>query len=202
VNHQLRTTEGPCPKCGVPRVASVKASHTICDVCRKSAHAKKARLYRARHPERYLATNKQWHVKHPEYQRERSKRRYVADPKYKACVRASAAAWSQSHPEESRKITREWMRAHPEVSRVACAKRRAHLHGVRSDFTKEQARELFDEYARLCVYCLALATSLDHVVPISKGGPHTKENLVPACAHCNTSKNNRPLLVFMARRAV
>ena len=46
----------------------------------------------------------------------------------------------------------------------------------------------------------ALATSLDHVVPISKGGQHTKDNLVPACAYCNGSKNDRPLLVWMATR--
>ena len=30
--------------------------------------------------------------------------------------------------------------------------------------------------------------TLDHVIPLSKGGSDTKDNLVPACAHCNCSK--------------
>lgn len=29
---------------------------------------------------------------------------------------------------------------------------------------------------------------LDHVEPLSLGGPHTVENLVPACLSCNRSK--------------
>lgn len=29
---------------------------------------------------------------------------------------------------------------------------------------------------------------LDHVVPLSRGGPHTVANLVPACLRCNRSK--------------
>lgn len=31
----------------------------------------------------------------------------------------------------------------------------------------------------------------DHVVPLSKGGPHCISNLVPACAPCNISRGNR-----------
>ena len=29
---------------------------------------------------------------------------------------------------------------------------------------------------------------MDHVIPISKGGPDTADNVVAACASCNTSK--------------
>ena len=42
-----------------------------------------------------------------------------------------------------------------------------------------------------CYYCGAPATTADHLVPISEGGSHDRTNLVPACAHCNTSKLNR-----------
>ena len=33
-------------------------------------------------------------------------------------------------------------------------------------------------------------TTLDHVVPISKGGGHTMDNVVIACSDCNTRKSN------------
>ncbi len=42
-----------------------------------------------------------------------------------------------------------------------------------------------------CVYCNAPATSLDHVVPRSRGGPHSWENVVSACARCNHLKADR-----------
>lgn len=42
-----------------------------------------------------------------------------------------------------------------------------------------------------CVYCGASATSLDHVVPKSRGGPHTWDNVVSACGRCNHVKADR-----------
>ncbi len=44
-----------------------------------------------------------------------------------------------------------------------------------------------------CVYCSAAATSLDHVVPRSRGGAHTWDNVVAACSRCNHQKADRPL---------
>ncbi len=39
--------------------------------------------------------------------------------------------------------------------------------------------------------------TIDHVVPVSKGGGHTLENLRPACVSCNCRKKDRPLSVFV-----
>lgn len=44
-----------------------------------------------------------------------------------------------------------------------------------------------------CAYCAAPATSLDHVVPRSRGGEHVWENVVAACARCNHAKADRTL---------
>jgi 5-methylcytosine-specific restriction endonuclease McrA len=42
-----------------------------------------------------------------------------------------------------------------------------------------------------CQYCGGAAENLDHVVPRSKGGLHTWENVVAACRRCNSRKENR-----------
>ena len=57
--------------------------------------------------------------------------------------------------------------------------------------------------AHRCVYCSAPATSLDHVVPKSRGGPHTWENVVAACGRCNHVKADRGVaeLGWRMRRA-
>jgi 5-methylcytosine-specific restriction endonuclease McrA len=45
------------------------------------------------------------------------------------------------------------------------------------------------DYGFLCAYCQDRPYEhWDHVVPISKGGPHALSNLVPSCAHCNHTK--------------
>lgn len=44
-----------------------------------------------------------------------------------------------------------------------------------------------------CAYCGKRATTIDHVVPRSKGGPHRWENVVAACERCNGKKGDRTL---------
>lgn len=46
----------------------------------------------------------------------------------------------------------------------------------------------------LCQYCGSRhKLTLDHVIPRSKGGQHTWENVVTACANCNGIKGNKLL---------
>ena len=42
-----------------------------------------------------------------------------------------------------------------------------------------------------CAYCDAHATTIDHVLPRSRGGADTWENLVACCLKCNNIKGDR-----------
>lgn len=44
-----------------------------------------------------------------------------------------------------------------------------------------------------CAYCGSKADTVDHVVPRSRGGPHSWENCVAACSGCNHRKADRLL---------
>ena len=44
-----------------------------------------------------------------------------------------------------------------------------------------------------CQYCGARAETLDHVVPRSRGGGHTWDNVVAACRPCHVHKGDRLL---------
>ncbi|MFC4334378.1 HNH endonuclease [Salininema proteolyticum] len=44
-----------------------------------------------------------------------------------------------------------------------------------------------------CVYCAGTAETIDHVIPRSRGGTHTWDNVVAACADCNQRKGSRML---------
>ena len=54
-------------------------------------------------------------------------------------------------------------------------------------------RGVFARDGHRCQYCGAAAESIDHVIPRSKGGPHTWENVVAACRPCNVRKGDRLL---------
>lgn len=56
-----------------------------------------------------------------------------------------------------------------------------------------------------CAYCgvaLTLKTmTLDHMHPVARGGPPDLDNIVAACAACNTQKSAQPVEQFCAPRA-
>ncbi|HEX7094479.1 MAG TPA: HNH endonuclease [Acidimicrobiales bacterium] len=67
---------------------------------------------------------------------------------------------------------------------------------VRVPFPRRRSlnrRAVFARDEHRCQYCCAPADSLDHVVPRSRGGEHTWENVVAACSRCNTHKRDRLL---------
>ena len=53
-----------------------------------------------------------------------------------------------------------------------------------------------------CAYCRASDRSLqrDCVLPISRGGRYTLDNIVPACRSCNASKCNAEVTAWLRRK--
>jgi 5-methylcytosine-specific restriction endonuclease McrA len=54
-------------------------------------------------------------------------------------------------------------------------------------------RAVFGRDGHRCQYCGDTAESIDHVVPRSKGGDHSWENVVACCRNCNIRKGDRSL---------
>lgn len=52
-------------------------------------------------------------------------------------------------------------------------------------------RAVFARDGHRCQYCGATAENIDHVIPRSRGGTHTWDNVVAACRTCNTRKEDR-----------
>jgi 5-methylcytosine-specific restriction endonuclease McrA len=56
-----------------------------------------------------------------------------------------------------------------------------------------------DYYGYHCAYCTKDCSehpTIDHVIPLSKGGGNTLDNLVIACALCNIKKANKSVDEF------
>jgi len=53
-------------------------------------------------------------------------------------------------------------------------------------------REVLRRDHHTCQYCGSTHNlTLDHVVPLSRGGSHSWDNVVTACERCNQRKGNR-----------
>jgi 5-methylcytosine-specific restriction endonuclease McrA len=90
-----------------------------------------------------------------------------------------------------------WYAAHPEVTQTKNAKRDArHKAAPIRDLTRAEWEEIKAAYGYRCVYCETKPAKLtmDHITPLSKGGTHTKRNIVPACKSCNSKKRDRQVL--------
>ena len=58
--------------------------------------------------------------------------------------------------------------------------------------TAQQWERILAKCGNACVYCGGKADlTMDHLVPLSRGGGHTASNVVPACLHCNSAKGAR-----------
>ena len=54
---------------------------------------------------------------------------------------------------------------------------------------------------RQCSYCPAIADTIDHLLPLVRGGSNYEGNLVPACRRCNSSKASRTVMEWRTNRA-
>lgn len=94
--------------------------------------------------------------------------------------------------------TAQWKKDHPdETSAHAHSRRARKMRSPINDLTGPQWKAIKSYYGNRCVYCppdcqdckkkIHVLTQ-DHLTPLSKGGPHTYTNIVPACVSCNSKK--------------
>jgi 5-methylcytosine-specific restriction endonuclease McrA len=91
-----------------------------------------------------------------------------------------------------------WFRGYQQ-RRLAIKKRERRAQIAASGgLTYAEYRELLDQ-ACVCTYCSCPLDennrTLDHVVPLSRGGAHDASNLVAACRSCNSAKQDRIVTV-------
>ena len=89
----------------------------------------------------------------------------------------------------------DWVRcasghiAAPRIIRIHSSNRQPDYH------VKLNRRNLFSRDGNHCQFCgkrfPTADLSIDHILPQSRGGAHTWENLVCACIACNSRKGNR-----------
>ena len=152
-----------------------------------------------------------WNAEHPEYRKryrqEHAERhneqgkRWREDNKEKVAI--SRKQWSNNNPTyQSLWRKTEKGRACTQRKNVT---RRVRLREVINTLTAKEWSDILEQYNYKCAYCrrsiLDLPDGLvrDHVIPISRGGSNTKENIVPSCVNCNTEKHTQLIKEILSK---
>lgn len=106
------------------------------------------------------------------------------------------AAYYQLHREEIRERARsryaEEYPNNPSKYLVKYHKRRAILNDNGGSYTEEEWQELCAKYGNMCLWCeRKVKLTVDHIIPISRGGTNDIDNLQPLCRSCNCRKSDR-----------
>jgi len=168
-----------CSICGVPKDCTEfqrdrSKKDGLRSACKSCVSRRKA-VYNSEHREQNRRCCREWYEVH------------------KTEISLSRHERNKRDPLPSRERVRRWRLANPHKEFNKTARRRM-LTG-RDEISKEQWLFCIASTNWSCFYCgLSLVKgnrTLDHVVPLSKGGSNSTTNLVPSCKPCNFSKQNR-----------
>lgn len=175
--------------------------------------------YRDTHKESIAEVKKRWYQQNIEREREKRREHYrqnkesyikraaINSKKDPDKTRLHKKKWNENNRDYFNKWKLNnkdkidaWYANNKDKVKMYRHRRRALLNGRPSDnYTKQQIIDLYDG---ICQLCLGLvdktvrpnhpnAPSVDHIIPVSKGGDNTFQNIQLAHYGCNSRKGNR-----------
>lgn len=193
-----------CKNCGQIKLLSEFPIHKECiggysHQCKSCKHQKainrkianpeyykqKGKELRHRTHESRLEWQRQWRKNNPDKYREQSRNAYWKDP------------------EKFRKRSRDFAKDNPDKVNAIIRRRKARLKNAQTvKYTEKQVLDLYGFDCHLCQLPIDMnaprwtalpnweyGLHIDHVIPISRGGADSIENVRPAHGFCNLSKN-------------
>lgn len=108
-------------------------------------------------------------------------------------VQKIADNWNERNPGLNYERTKLWRKNNPEQTKAHNALRRSRRKkALISDLTPEDWIQILHDSNGKCFYCGdERILQIEHKIPLSRGGNHTKENIVAACAPCNYRKGTK-----------
>ena len=167
-----------CADCKIEKSQSEyhRYGKRFCPRCRSCESARRRKIYseNENHRQKRLASNRKSREKQGRY----LEKRQEYDRKY-----------TEQNLEKVKASKREWDKRNPEVRRMCARNRRAKVRGLPGKCSTSQWEARVAYYGNRCRYCGCDGKmTVDHRIPVSRGGTGFPANLVPACLSCNSRK--------------
>jgi 5-methylcytosine-specific restriction endonuclease McrA len=146
--------------------------------------------------EKRAADPESWRIEQRGYQK-----KWLSKPENKKKRQEQVSAWMKTNRPKMNEAYKRWYVKNQDLLRKL-SHQRIGLYG-RSNFSFEEWLQILDRFEHCCAYCHRsdVKLTMDHVVPVSCGGEHIAENIVPACKSCNSKKGNRPVSIMFDKVA-
>lgn len=141
---------------------------------------------------------KPWEKKHYEKNKKRyteKSKRWAAANRPKRLI--TEKRYRAKHPEKTKAV---WQK------RITSGKLAESLHRRRARIRQTEYEDCSKvvsllRHMPLCQYCFCpiVNPTIDHVIPLTRDGTHTKGNLVAACQPCNSSKGTKLISEWKGR---
>lgn len=165
--------------------------------------------WRTRDPDRLKEYEKAYSAANAERRREYARQRRSEHPELwtsdDAKRRAKASrernverisAYNKANSERNKERCRRWRAANPDAGSRAASIRRARKYGA-PIYENINRNEIIERDASTCYLCSQVLSAdeiqLEHVVPLSRGGAHSADNLRVSCDPCNRRKGTKLL---------
>jgi len=164
----------------------------------KELKASYDRAYRLANPESVRERQRRWEIKHAEKEKARKHAFYLENKQLWA---ERTKIWALNNPEKENAKKRRWRANNPEKALQERHKYRKRLkeNGI-YEISQKDLKRLIN--ADVCYYCeKRCKLTLEHIIPVSRGGRHSIGNLVMVCPYCNSSKQARLLTEWRKKNA-
>ena len=128
---------------------------------------------------------KDWYEKHPNYHKKYAEKRRKEHPEYEK-------KWRKEHPNNCKESQKKWRGKNMDRVIFLNEERRTRKKEAIGNFTFGEWELLKKQYGYCCPSCRKcepeIKLTIDHIVPLSKGGSNYIENIQPLCRSCNSKK--------------
>ena len=144
------------------------------------------RLYCLDNLEKIKEYKKKWAKNNPDKMKESSRRYRENKPEPKYNLEYKRQCYKKWRETEKGKAIRQRNQF----------KRKAIMKDTINTLTSQEWLDILEAYNYRCAYCdvefeVENMPTRDHIIPISKSGHNTKENIIPACQSCNSIKGTK-----------
>lgn len=154
--------------------------------------------WRKSNPEKKKAQDAIYAQRHAEDLAAKKKQHYLEN---REMYRAMVQRYETNHREKRRLKAKKYRQTENGKNTVRRGNyvRKLRIKAYRTPYTSDQVQQRLLDFNRSCAYCCSEFSAensqkvlqWDHFYPLSRGGWDSIDNLVPACASCNSNKKNK-----------
>jgi 5-methylcytosine-specific restriction endonuclease McrA len=154
--------------------------HSWCKSCLNVNHAKR----RKENPGKDSAYTRLW----------RKTERGISYAKSQVAKKTAwMRVWRESNREKEKARHKKYKENHSEIVQANRRSYEARKKSALGSITAKEWLDICNKFGNKCLRCGRndVKMTMDHIVPLSKGGTHTADNVQPLCLSCNSRKRDK-----------